>query len=82
MPSTVIRRFAYDPASRSLEVLFVTGRRYRYREVPAEVAEAFRSAFAKGRYFNARIRDRYPFDELDSEEPAGGGAQLSSSTSQ
>ena len=76
MPSSVIRRFAYDPASASLEVLFVTGRRYRYREVPAEVAEGFRGAFAKGRFFNARIRDRFDCEEL---EP---GDQLSSSTSQ
>ena len=77
MPSTVIRRFAYDPASASLEVLFVTGRRYRYRAVPVAEAEAFRGAFSKGRFFNARIRDRYEFEELEAE-----GDQLSSSTSQ
>ena len=64
MPSTVIRRFAYRPESRSLEVEFVSGRRYRYAGVPAEVAEAFRLAFSKGRYFNTRIRDNYPCAEL------------------
>jgi len=67
MPSTVIRRFSYDPASRALDVLFVTGRRYLYREVPPEVADAFRGAFAKGRFFNARIRDRYACTELEAE---------------
>ena len=77
MPSTVIRRFAYDPAGRALDVLFVTGRCYRYREVPAEVAEEFRESFSKGRFFNARIRDRYPCERLAVDEP-----QLSSSTSQ
>jgi hypothetical protein len=82
MPSTVIKRFDYQADTRELEVLFVTGRRYRYREVPAEVAEAFRGAFAKGRYFNARIRDRFEFDELQDAEPADDRAQLSSSTSQ
>lgn len=64
MPSSVIRRFAYDPPSRALEVEFVSGRRYRYRMVPEPVARAFRSAFSKGRFFNAYVRDRYPFDEL------------------
>lgn len=64
MPSTVVRRFAYDPTSRALDVEFVSGRRYRYAGVPLEVAEAFRSAFSKGRFFNARVRDRYPCTEL------------------
>lgn len=64
MPSTVIRRFAYDPPSRTLDVEFVSGRHYRYRAVPDEVAQAFRAAFSKGRFFNARIRDHYAFDEL------------------
>lgn len=65
MPSTVIRRVAYDPPSRRLEVEFVSGRRYRYGRVPAEVATRFRQAFSKGRFFNAHIRDSYPFEELD-----------------
>ena len=75
MPSTVIHRFAYDPASRALDVTFVTGRRYRYHEVPEAVAASFRGAFAKGRYFNARIRDRYACVELD-----GDGSATSSET--
>ena len=62
MPSTSIRRFEYDEAARILSVWFVaSGRRYDYRDVPPHVAGDFRRAFSKGRYFNARIRDRYPF---------------------
>lgn len=64
MPSTVIRRFDYRPESRELEVLFVTGRRYLYSDVPPEEAGALRAAFAKGVYFNRHIRDRYAFREL------------------
>jgi lysyl-tRNA synthetase class 2 len=70
MPSTVIRRFAYDPAARALDVTFVTGRRYRYAGVPPTEVEAMRAAFSKGRYFNARIRDRYSFVELAPEDSA------------
>jgi hypothetical protein len=68
MPSTVIRSFAYDRASAALEVTFATGRRYRYFLVPAYVAQGLSEAFSKGRYFNARLRDRYPFEELETDE--------------
>ena len=64
MPSTVIRRFDYRPDSQELEVLFVTGRRYIYFQVPPDEVEAFRAAFSKGTYFNRHIRDRYRYREL------------------
>ncbi|WP_340313161.1 KTSC domain-containing protein [Rhizorhabdus argentea] len=61
MPSSVIRRFDYDEASRRLDVLFVTGRRYSYHDVPAKLVEAMHTAPSKGRFFNARIRDHFRF---------------------
>lgn len=64
MPSSVIRRFVYDQMEGNLWVEFTTGRRYVYSQVPQEVAEAFRGAFAKGVYFNTRIRDRFPHREV------------------
>ena len=64
MPSTVIKRFDYRPETCELEVLFVTGRRYLYADVPPQAAEAFRSAFAKGVHFHRHIRDRYRHTEL------------------
>jgi hypothetical protein len=64
MPSSVIRRFVYDQMENELWVEFTTGRRYVYSNVPEEVAEAFRSAFSKGAYFNTRIRDNFPFREV------------------
>lgn len=64
MPSTAIRRFAYNPDAHVLDVTFITGRRYRYFAVPADVAEGFATASSKGRYFNARIRDRFRFREI------------------
>jgi hypothetical protein len=73
MPSAVIRSFAYRAEARELDVLFTTGRRYVYCDVPAEAAEALRAAFAKGRHFNSRIRGRYPYRELEKGEDGGGG---------
>jgi hypothetical protein len=64
MPSTVIRRFAYDPRAAALLVEFVSGRRYHYLGVPEAEAQAMRGAFAKGRFFNARIGDRYACEEV------------------
>lgn len=68
MPSTVIRRYAYDHSASELWVEFTTGRRYVYSNVPAEVAEALGTAFAKGVYFNSRIRDRFPHREITHDE--------------
>jgi lysyl-tRNA synthetase class 2 len=59
MPSTVIRSFRYDPEARELHITFVSGRRYAYADVPAEVAEEMRLAFSKGSFFNRRIRDHF-----------------------
>lgn len=68
MPSSVIHGFSYDPARRRLSVTFVSGDAYDYRDVPPEVADDFRAAFSKGRFFSAKIRDRYSFDR----RPGGG----------
>lgn len=64
MPSTAIRQAHYDAEARTLDLTFVTGRRYRYFAVPPAVAEGFAEARSKGGYFNRRIRDRFEFDEL------------------
>jgi lysyl-tRNA synthetase class 2 len=68
MPSTVIRAARFDPDTGVLEIIFTTGRRYLYRDVPADEAERFAAAFSKGRYFNARILDRNAFTEVATDE--------------
>ena len=61
MTSSVIRAYNYDPQTHALDVTFVTGRRYRYAEVPASVVAALDRATSKGGFFNRRIRDRYAY---------------------
>jgi hypothetical protein len=61
MPSTVIRNFRYHAREQKLEVVFVSGRRYFYHDVPADVFEAMKAAFSKGTFFNAYIRDRFRY---------------------
>jgi lysyl-tRNA synthetase class 2 len=66
VPSTLIRSFQFDEASKTLLIVFQSGRRYRYLDVPAEIPKGLRAAFAKGAFFNAHIRDRFAYRE----EPA------------
>jgi hypothetical protein len=63
MPSTVIRSFHYDDASRALVIVFQSGRRYQYLDVPPQTVDELRSAFAKGEFFNAHIRGQFAYVE-------------------
>ncbi|WP_114953279.1 KTSC domain-containing protein [Sphingosinicella terrae] len=75
MPSAVIRAFDYAADARELHVLFTTGRRYLFHDVPPEAAAAFRAAFSKGRHFNKRIRGHYRFSELGPEDEGSEGLE-------
>jgi hypothetical protein len=61
MPSSVIRVFYYDPKDQRLDVVFVTGRRYSYHDVPEEIYDRMARASSKGEFFNTHIRDHFRF---------------------
>ncbi len=62
MPSTSISRAEYDPATAVFSVWFLaSGRRYDYDGVPQEIYEAYKQAFAKGRFFNENIRNKFRY---------------------
>ncbi|MCF6121539.1 KTSC domain-containing protein [Mesorhizobium muleiense] len=62
MPSTSIRKMAYDPDSRILSMWFVaSGKRYEFEDVPPETFAAFKAAFAKSRFFNEHIRNHFRY---------------------
>jgi len=44
-----------------LRVTFRSGKCYRYSSVPPDTYLAMKHAFAKGEFFNAQIRGRFPF---------------------
>jgi hypothetical protein len=68
VPSTSIRKSEYNPETRILSVWFVaSGRRYDYLGVSPETYDAFRNAFAKGRFFNDHIRDRFKYRRVADE---------------
>jgi KTSC domain len=64
VPSTVIESTRYDEASNTLDIVFTTGRVYRYFAVPAGVYHELESAPSKGQFFNAVIRPTYPCERL------------------
>ena len=64
--STAIREIDYDAERAKLVVRFVSGERYVYVGVPGEVHRSFVEAESKGSFFHAEIRDRYPYNRLDS----------------
>lgn len=57
--SSVIVAVGYDAGSAILEVVFRTGRTYRYFRVPASAYQALMHAQSVGGYFNREIRPRY-----------------------
>jgi lysyl-tRNA synthetase class 2 len=71
MPSTVIRSFSYDPARAELLIEFQSGRQYVYCDVPEEIYTAMKAAFAKGEFFNSRVRDHYPFRRIEVKQGEG-----------
>ena len=63
----VIQSAWYLPNRRSLDLMFGSGRHYRYANVPAHVAHRFAAAASKGRFYNAEIRNSYACTQLDAE---------------
>jgi hypothetical protein len=63
--STAISEIDYDAQRTKLLVRFMSGERYVYVGVPGEVHRSFVEADSKGRFFQQKIRDRYPFNRLE-----------------
>lgn len=62
--ATAIRTIDYDAARAKLLIRFVSGEAYVYVGVPGEVGRSFLDAESRGRFFEAEIRDQYPYNRL------------------
>lgn len=60
--SSNIRAIGYEPET--LEVEFNSGSVYQYHGVPASEHDAIMNAESKGKYFNANIKNSYPYTKL------------------
>ena len=59
--SASLAAVGFDSATQTLEVEFQNERIYRYYGVPYAVFVDLQEADSKGRFFNSRIRNRYPY---------------------
>jgi hypothetical protein len=55
----------YDEDLFELEVIFRTGEKYRYKNVPLFVYEALMKAESLGQYMRTYIMGRYDFERLN-----------------
>ena len=62
--SSMIHAVGYDAETQTLEVVFNSGRIYRYEDVPPEEYEGLMDAESKGRYMRANIIDMYPYYQI------------------
>jgi len=56
----MIHAVGYDDAAQELEVVFNSGKTYRYTGVPRTVYEELLAADSKGQYMRANVIDVYP----------------------
>ncbi len=64
MPSTVIKGYEYNEATRSLIIEFVSGNRYRYLNIDKTVIDAFKNYREKGVFYNREIKGKYAYEKL------------------
>lgn len=62
--SSNLSAVGYDVDRQALEVEFKNGTVYEYAGVPDGEHDGLMSAGSKGTYFNANIKNRYPFVKL------------------
>ena len=63
--SSALEQVSYDEAAHMLCATFrETGRTYVYQDVPQELYDGLIFADSLGRYFNANIRDHFPYREI------------------
>ena len=65
MPSSVIKTYHYDPETKELKIVFVSGLIYKYREVPEEIFLSMKAYTSKGAFLNKFIKRNFVFERID-----------------
>jgi len=63
--SSMLRRVRYDPQHRFLDVVFRTGEKYRYKDVPPDEYNGLMEAQSHGKYMQTHIIDHYDVVRLE-----------------
>jgi hypothetical protein len=59
--SSVMAGIEYDDEACELDILFSSGKTYRYFDVPADVHARLLEAESKGQFFNEEIKGAFPY---------------------
>ena len=62
--SEMVHAAGYDEAERELEVVFTSGRTYRYKRVPRKVYRELMAAKSKGEYMQEHVLGVYDYYTL------------------
>jgi hypothetical protein len=64
--SSALERVSYDDKAHTLRATFrESGRTYVYEDVPQAIYDRLLFADSMGSYFNAHVRDRFSFHEVN-----------------
>jgi hypothetical protein len=63
--SSMLRRVRYDPKKRFLDVVFRTGEKYRYKDVPPDEYKRLMNAESLGKYMQRYIIDEYDVERSE-----------------
>ena len=62
--SSMILAVRYDEAHFDLEVIFRTGEKFRYMNVPRFVYDGLMNAESQGKYMRKYVLERYDFERI------------------
>jgi len=62
--SSIMKAVDYDDDSKELDITFVSGKTYRYLDVPPEIYIALLDAESQGQFFNEHIKDEFLYSEV------------------
>lgn len=63
--SSMLHRVRYDRKNKFLDVVFRTGEKYRYKDVPPDEYNGLMNANSLGRYMQTHIIDQYEVEKLE-----------------
>jgi len=62
--STMLNSAEYDQTEKTLTVEFSNGDEYKYKDVPEEIFNEFQSAQSAGKFFLAKIKNKFEYEKL------------------
>ena len=66
--SSNIKGVFYDRGKKALDVVFINKVHYRYHEVPEETYKGLLESESAGKYFYAKIRGSFVFEQINNKK--------------